>query len=104
MGSGISNRLFRRIDRLARQAWRGWGEADVASLIRKLDDPAAYGGGGIVKITYREYRAWADLNRRMLESKLPVLRSPLLAWVEGRGLYPIIRVTVAERPASEAAR
>jgi hypothetical protein len=94
MGSGISNRLFRGIDRLAGQAWRGWGEADISSLIRKLDDPAAY-SGGIVKITNREYRAWAELNRRMLESNLPVLRSPLLAWVEGRGLYPVIRVTVA---------
>jgi hypothetical protein len=103
MGAGIRNRLFRRIDRLA-QAWRGWGEADMISLSRKLDDPAAYGGGGIVKITNREYRAWAELNRGILESKLPVLRSPLLAWVEGHGLYPMIRVTVAERPAADAVR
>ena len=65
MGSEISNRLFRRIDRLARRAWRGWGEADIASLTRKLDDPAFY-SGGIVKITNREYRAWAELNRGML--------------------------------------
>jgi hypothetical protein len=26
-----------------------------------------------------------------------VSRSPLLAWVEGRGLYPTVRVTVVER-------
>jgi len=101
MGSEISNQLFRRIDRLARRAWRGWGEADIASLTRKLDDPAFY-SGGIVKITSREYRAWAELNRGMLESGLAVLRSPLLAWVEGRGLYPVIRVTVAHGAAHSA--
>jgi hypothetical protein len=99
MGSGITNRVFRGIDRFARQAWRGWGEADIASLTRKLDDPAAY-SGGIVKITNREYRAWCALNRSMLESRLPVLRSPLLAWVEGRGLYSMIRISGPPAPQS----
>jgi len=96
MGTGISNRIFREIDTFARQAWRGWEEADMNSLMRKLDDPAAY-RCGIIKISKREYRAWAALNRSILESRQPVSRSPLLAWVEGRGLYPTVRVTVVER-------
>jgi hypothetical protein len=96
MGTETSNRIFRKIDRFARQAWRGWEEADMNSLMRKLDDPAAY-RCGIIKISKREYRAWAALNRSILESKQPVSRSSLLAWVEGRGLYPTVRVTVVER-------
>jgi hypothetical protein len=96
MGTGISNRIFREIDTFARQAWRGWEEADMNSLMRKLDDPAAY-RCGIIKISKREYRAWAALNRSILESRQPVSRSPLLAWVEGRGLYPTVRVTAVER-------
>jgi hypothetical protein len=78
MGAGISYRVFRRANVLARQIWRGWGDADVASLTRKLDDPAAY-SGGIVKISVKEYRALAELNRSIQKSKLPELRSPLLA-------------------------
>jgi len=101
MGAGNSNLISRIIAGFARQPWRGWDEADFASLTRKLDDPAAY-SGGIVKITKREYRAWAALNRSMLESRLPVLRSPLLAWVEGHGLCPVIRVTVAHGAAHSA--
>jgi hypothetical protein len=103
MGAGNSNLISRIIAGFARQPWRGWDEGDIASLARKLDDPAAY-SGGIVKITKREYRAWAVLNRSILESKQPVSRAPLLAWVDGGGLYPMTRVTVAERPAADAAR
>jgi hypothetical protein len=97
MGSGISYRVFRRIDELVRQIWRGWGEADIAILTRKLDDPTAY-SGGIVKISAREHRAWGELGRRVVASKERTTRSPSLVWVEGRGLYPMIRVTVAEGP------
>jgi hypothetical protein len=97
MGLEISYRVFRRVAELARQIWRGWGEADIVSLTRKLDDPGAY-SGGIIKISTREQRAWAELSRRLIASRKTTIRSPLLVWVEGRGLYPMTRVTVTERP------
>jgi hypothetical protein len=87
----VANLDFRRVAEIARVRWRGWNESDLASLGRKLDDPLCY-SGGIVKITAREYRAWAEFNRRVTASDARALQSPLLAWVEGRGLYPVIRV------------
>jgi len=83
---------FRRAWHVARSYRPWWGELDVASLSRKLDDPGFYSGGGIVRITAKEHRAWPELNRRLMASNKRALRSPLLAWVDGRGLYPVIRV------------
>ena len=96
----VANLDFRRVAEIARVRWRGWNESDLASLGRKLDDPLCY-SGGIVKITAREYRAWAEFNRRITAGSERPLQSPLLAWVEDRGLYPVIRVhhDPAARPA-----
>jgi hypothetical protein len=95
-----SNMGARRIVRELgiRRAWETvrslrpwWDEADLASLSRKLDDPRYY-NGGIVRITAKEHRAWPELNRRIMASNKRAPRSPLLAWVAGRGVYPVIRV------------
>lgn len=82
---------IRRAMEVARSFWRGWSESDLGSLSRKLDEPAYY-SGGIVNITAKEHRAWPELNRRVTASNKRALRAPLLAWVAGRGLYPVIRV------------
>ena len=96
----VANLDFRRVAEIARVRWRGWNESDLSSLGRKLDDPLCY-SGGIVKITAREYRAWAEFNRRVTAGSERPLQAPLLAWVEGRGLQPMIRVQhgPAARPA-----
>ena len=96
----VANLDFRRVADIARVRCRGWNESDLSSLGRKLDDPLCY-SGGIVKITTREYRAWAEFNRRITAGSERPLQSPLLAWVEDRGLYPVIRVhhDPAARPA-----
>jgi hypothetical protein len=82
---------FRRAWEVARQYRPFWGELDVASLSRKLDNPHYY-SGGIISITVKEYRAWPELNRRIMAGNKRALRSALLAWVAGRGLYPVIRM------------
>jgi hypothetical protein len=87
----ITDLDFRRAAKIARSHWRGWNESDFASLCRKLDDPRCY-SGGILKITGPEYRAWAALNRIVVTKNARALHSPLLAWVEGRGLYSVVRV------------
>jgi len=82
---------FRRAWQIVRLYRPHWGELDIASLSRKLDDPRYY-SGGIISITAKEHRAWQELNRRLLAGNQRAERSPLLAWVAGRGLYPVIRV------------
>ena len=82
---------FRRAWEIVR-TYRPWPtEADLASLNRKLDNPNYY-SGGIISITAREHRAWPELNRRIMANNNRALRSPLLAWVAGRGLHAVIRV------------
>jgi hypothetical protein len=75
----------------ARDWWRGWTETDIDSLRRKLDEPSYY-SGGIVKITLAEHRAWSEFNRRLLAQNPRMVRSPLMAWAEGKGLFPMIRL------------
>jgi hypothetical protein len=79
---------FYRVLRQPRDAWRDWSEQDVISLNQRLYDPTAYSGGAI-KITRREYRALPELNRRVMSNMKGALLYPFLAWVEGRGLYPL---------------
>lgn len=74
-----------------RDWWRGWSERDVDSLIRKLDDPLCY-NGGILKITIREHKAWPVLSRRLLSQNPKLIRSPVLAWAEGKGLFQMVRL------------
>lgn len=73
----------------AQSYWRGWDEQDIVRLSQRPHDPAAY-SGGILKITEREYRALPERNRRVVASKGRVTVSPLLVWVEGRGLFQAI--------------
>lgn len=87
----VEERDFRRVWEIIRLYRPWWTELDVASLSRKLDNPHYY-SGGIVSITAREHRAWPELNRRIAASSKRTLRAPLLAWVDGRGLYPVIRM------------
>jgi hypothetical protein len=82
---------FRRAWEIARAYRPWWGELNIASLSRKLDDPRYY-SSGIINITAKEHRAWPELNRRIIAANKRILRSSLLAWVAGRGLYPVIRV------------
>jgi hypothetical protein len=77
------------LSRDTRDWWRGWTEADVDSLSQKLDDSLYY-SGGIVKITIAEYRAWPELNSRLRAQSDKVVRSPVMAWAEGKGLFPMI--------------
>jgi len=88
---------FRRAWDIVRTYRPWWTEADIASLSGKLDNPHYY-SGGIVNITAREHRAWPELNRRIMAGNKRALRSPLLAWVAGRGLYPVIRMHGQARP------
>ena len=69
---------------------QGWDERDVISLSQRLYDPVAF-SGGIIRITRRECRALPELNRRVMASTKGALLYPFLAWVEGRGLYPLRR-------------
>ena len=87
---------FRRAWEVVRLYRPFWGELDIASLSRKLDN-AHYYSGGIISITLKEYRAWPEFNRRIVAGNKGVLRSPLLAWVGGRGLYPVIRMHGQDR-------
>jgi hypothetical protein len=87
----VKERDFRKAWEVARLYRPFWGELDITSLSRKLEDPRYY-NGGIISITVKEYRAWPELNRRIIASHKRTLRSPLLAWVARRGLYPVIRM------------
>jgi hypothetical protein len=78
-----------RID--ARDWRRGWTDADIINLAMKLDDSRFY-SGGIIKLTIGEHRAWWEFNRRLLAQNPKLLRSPLIAWAEGKGLFPMIRL------------
>ena len=64
---------------------RGWNEQDLVRLGQGLDDPAAY-GGGVLRLTEREYRAWPEFNRRVIAATPGALFHSVLAWVERRGL------------------
>ena len=85
----------RRFGEVVGDLVRGWGQADVDSLQRKFDEPFYY-SGGIIKITVREHRAWRALNRRLLAQNPRMIRSPVLAWAEGKGLFPMIRLLPAK--------
>lgn len=74
-----------------RDWWRGWTETDIDHLIRKLDDPLCY-SGGIFKISVQERRAWVELNRRLQSQDPGMVRSPVIAWADGEGLFPMIRL------------
>lgn len=74
-----------------RDFWRGWKDSDVNDLSRKLDDSNFY-DGGIVRITNREFKAWPELDRRIMANDKRPTRASLLAWVEGRGLHSVIRL------------
>ncbi|HLZ06179.1 MAG TPA: hypothetical protein VKR55_29020 [Bradyrhizobium sp.] len=58
--------------------------------MRKLDEPHFY-DGGLLKLTDREYRALPELNRRVTAAKQNALTSPLVVWVQERGLFSAIR-------------
>jgi hypothetical protein len=69
----------------AHNYWRGWNEQDIVRLGQRLDDPAAY-GGGVLKLTEREYRALPEFNRRVIAATPGAVFHSVLAWVERRGL------------------
>jgi hypothetical protein len=69
----------------ARSYWRGWDEQDIVRLGQRLDDPAAY-GGGVLKLTAREYRAIPEFNRRVFAATPGAVFHSVLAWIERRGL------------------
>jgi hypothetical protein len=79
-----------------RDWWRGWSEKDIDSLVGKLDEPFYY-IGGTFKITKREHLAWYALNRRLLAETPTMIRSPILTWAEGRGLFPMVRLSYLPR-------
>jgi hypothetical protein len=68
----------------------GWCERDVTSVGSKLVDPGHY-SYGMLRLTYPEYNALTELNRRITAKKPSALVSPLLIWVTGRGLFTAIR-------------
>jgi hypothetical protein len=70
--------------------WHGWADEDIQTLERTLNDSTAY-DGGIIKLTQRQYCALKERNRRIVERKRDVKTSPLLAWVDGRGLFRDVR-------------
>lgn len=77
--------------RIAAQAkWRGWDEKDIETLAEKLDDNRSY-HGGLLRLTEREYRALPELNRRVAAKRQQVVTSPLIVWVQERGLFSAIR-------------
>jgi hypothetical protein len=80
----------RRWQRIIEDGLRGWGERDVKNLENALADPRSY-DGGIIKLTQKQFRALEERNRRVVEGKPTVKVSPLLVWVEGRGLFPAVR-------------
>jgi hypothetical protein len=59
-------------------------------LERRLNDPAAY-TDGMLKLTRRQFRALKERNRRVEVRKGTAAASPLLVWVEGRGLCRAVR-------------
>lgn len=69
---------------------RGWTERDIESLENALGDPRSY-DGGIVKLTQLQFRALEERNRRVAQNERTLKISPLLVWVNGRGLFPAIR-------------
>ena len=85
----IVERDFRSVARHARGYWPIWRDLD--GLSKRLDDPAWWFSGGIVKVTRPQFRALPERNRRVVASKDSVTISPLLVWVEGRGLIQAIR-------------
>jgi len=91
---GISARIGARWRRRWNAVRRGWSEDDIELLEKRLDDPAAY-SGGIVKMTKRQFRALEERNRRIAQTERALKISPLLVWVEGRGLFAAVRTDVA---------
>ena len=77
-----------RVAAIVRDIWRGWSDADKVMLERKLSDPGRHRSGGIIKLTSRECQALAAANQR---AERGAVASPLLVWVEGRGLRKIVR-------------
>jgi hypothetical protein len=69
---------------------RGWDERDLASLRDKLEDPRAYRDGMLLLIV-REYRALSEHNRQVVAVNPRALTSPLMIWVQGKGLFRGIR-------------
>ena len=79
----------RRLDALG--YLRGWRtEQDFEGLENALDDPRSY-DGGIVKLSRLQFTALEERNRRVSQNKRTLKISPLLVWVEGRGLFPAVK-------------
>jgi hypothetical protein len=87
------------IGRIWRDWRRGWGEADLARLREKLDDPKAW-SGSVIRLTPRAYRALHRHNVEMTQSAEARAISPLTVWVEGFGVRLARRVIAPlNRPA-----
>jgi hypothetical protein len=81
---------WRRWSEVARSCFRGWDEGDIAALQERMNDPTAY-NGGILKLSERQFRALQERNRRIGQRKRAATASPLLVWIERRGLISAIR-------------
>jgi hypothetical protein len=79
----IADLDFRRVAAIARNIWRGWTPADMASLQLKLTHAGPHWSSGMIKLTARECRALVEVNTR---AEKVAVASPLLVWIEGRGL------------------
>ena len=80
----IAEQDFQRVLAIVRGCLGGWHEKDVRSVIQKLGEPRSC-GGGMLKLTAREYRALREFNRRL--GKAQTVTSPILVWVQKRGLF-----------------
>ena len=81
---------WRRWSEVARSYCRGWDEGDIESLQERMADPTSY-SGGILKLSMRQFRALQERNRRIDQRKRAATASPLLVWIEGRGLISAVR-------------
>ena len=71
--------------------WSGWHKSDLASLTEQLDEPG-YWTDGMVRLSPYEFTAIAEMNGRALARNPTLPISPLLVWVDGRGLIKAIKV------------
>ena len=81
---------WRRWSEFARGYFRGWDERDIEALQERMNDPTSY-SDGILKLSERQFRALQERNRRICQRKRATTASPLLVWIEGRGLISAVR-------------